>query len=159
MFKVLLLLFGFGTLEAKIKYILCDTPRVEAFYEMCDDESFAPVIKVEGCELSKHTYMNISLTAIPRKNIDRLYAMVEIWKESVTVSFTRFELCTGVDDEFDFCGALKGETVTFFYDGRFFRKLQLLKGLYTVKYQLLVGEKEELLLCFLGTLKVKAALF
>ncbi|XP_077126782.1 lymphocyte antigen 96 isoform X2 [Ranitomeya variabilis] len=157
MFNFLLLLLGFGTVKSSTKYFLCDTPKMEAYYEMCDD-SFPPVIKLEGCDLSRHTHGNISMKVIPRKNIDRLYATVEIWKESVTVSVTKVELCTGVDDEFDFCGALKGETLTILHQRKLFKRLQLVEGEYTLKAQLLVGEKRELLMCILGIVKIKAAL-
>ncbi|XP_077126781.1 lymphocyte antigen 96 isoform X1 [Ranitomeya variabilis] len=127
MFNFLLLLLGFGTVKSSTKYFLCDTPKMEAYYEMCDD-SFPPVIKLEGCDLSRHTHGNISMKVIPRKNIDRLYATVEIWKESVTVSVTKVELCTGVDDEFDFCGALKGETLTILHQRKLFKRLQLVES-------------------------------
>ncbi|XP_073532850.1 lymphocyte antigen 96 [Phyllobates terribilis] len=157
MFNFLLLLLGFGTVESSTKYVLCDTPKVEAYYEMCDD-SFPPVIYLGGCELSRHAHVNISLTLIPRKNIDRLYFTMEVWKEAVTVSVTKAELCTGADDEFDFCGVLKGETLTVLYQGKAFKRLQIIPGQYTMKYQLLVGEKQELLTCVLGILKVKTAL-
>ncbi|XP_073406878.1 lymphocyte antigen 96 [Dendrobates tinctorius] len=157
MFTFLLLLLGFGTIKCSTKYFLCDTPKIEVYYEMCDD-SFPPVIKLEGCELSRHTHGNISMKFIPRKNIDRLHVIVEIWKESVTVSVTKVDLCTGVDDEFDFCGALKGETLTILQRRKLFKRLQFVEGEYTIKIQLLVGEKRELLMCFLGIVKVKAAL-
>ncbi|XP_040288186.1 lymphocyte antigen 96 isoform X2 [Bufo bufo] len=154
MFNILLFLLGFVTVETSRKHLLCNTPKLEVFYEMCDD-SFEPVVKMEPCELNKA--VNFSITMIPRKNIDHLYSIVEIWKESVTVSQKRHVMCSEENDEYDFCGTLKGETLNAYYHGFSSRKLQLLKGQYTVRIGLYVGEKEELLSCFLMALKVKVA--
>ncbi|XP_075684330.1 lymphocyte antigen 96 [Rhinoderma darwinii] len=156
MFNVLLFLLGFITVETNRKYLLCNTPKFEVFFEMCDD-SFPPVITLEPCELNRNRIMNFSMTIIPRKDIDRLYSKVQIWKESVTISDRKYVLCNGFDDEFDFCGALKGETLNLFYYDINIRKLQLIQdGIYTLKTLLLVGEKEEQLLCCHFTMKFKA---
>ncbi|XP_040288185.1 lymphocyte antigen 96 isoform X1 [Bufo bufo] len=124
MFNILLFLLGFVTVETSRKHLLCNTPKLEVFYEMCDD-SFEPVVKMEPCELNKA--VNFSITMIPRKNIDHLYSIVEIWKESVTVSQKRHVMCSEENDEYDFCGTLKGETLNAYYHGFSSRKLQLLK--------------------------------
>ncbi|XP_056378989.1 lymphocyte antigen 96 [Hyla sarda] len=150
MFRVLLFLFGFVITETSRKHMMCNTSKMEVFYEKCDD-SFIPLIKVEPCELHKNARMNFTMTLIPRKNIDRLYAKVQIWKGPVTVSDRRYVLCTGLDDEYDFCGALKGETLNLFHHDLKFRKLQLIPGLYTINIHLLVGKKEEMLACFIIT--------
>ncbi|XP_075128060.1 lymphocyte antigen 96-like [Leptodactylus fuscus] len=123
MFHVLLFLLGFVAVESNRRHLICKTPKVEAFYEMCDD-SFTPVVKVEPCELSRNTALNYSFTVIAKKNIDRLYSVVQVAKESVTVSERRYDLCSGADDEYDFCGALKGETVSFSSHGRSPKKMQ-----------------------------------
>ncbi|KAM3928085.1 lymphocyte antigen 96 [Leptodactylus fuscus] len=107
MFKVLLFLLGFVTVETSRRHLICNTPKVEVYYEMCDD-SLTLVLKMEPCELSRNVAFNWSFTGIPRKNIDRLYLAVTVWKDSVTVSDLRYVICSGADDEYDFCGALKG---------------------------------------------------
>ncbi|XP_069815742.1 lymphocyte antigen 96 [Dendropsophus ebraccatus] len=156
MFKLLLFLLGFGTVCTSKKHVLCSTLRLELFYEKCDD-SYTPVIKMEPCEINKDTRVTLSLTIIPRKDIGRLYARVQVSKDSVTVSDFRYVLCSGYDDEFDFCGALKGETLKLSYqDFRYLK--QLIKGLYTIKIHLFVGEKEELLACFIVTVNLKFSL-
>ncbi|XP_069816062.1 lymphocyte antigen 96-like isoform X2 [Dendropsophus ebraccatus] len=121
MFKVLLFLLGFVTVCTSKKHVLCNTPRIEAFYEKCDD-SYTPVIRMEPCEIYMNTYANFSMTMIPRMDIDRLYSRVQISKESITVSDRRYVLCSGYEDEYDFCGALKGETLNISYqDFRFLK--------------------------------------
>ncbi|XP_066435139.1 lymphocyte antigen 96 [Eleutherodactylus coqui] len=120
---------------------------------MCDD-SFTPVAKMEPCELSKSKTLNLSLITIPRKNIDRLYGTAEAWKGSLSFSNRSFVLCSGADDEYDFCGVLKGETLKInVYDHKL-RNLQLNKDRYTIKFRLFVGE-QELLSCILLTANVK----
>ncbi|XP_072007802.1 lymphocyte antigen 96 isoform X2 [Engystomops pustulosus] len=128
MFNVLLLFLGFAGAETNKKHLLCSSSKFEAFYEMCG------------------------------KNIDRLQARVQIWKDNLSVSDRKYVLCTGVDDEYDFCGALKGETLKLYRSGRAFTHQYLFEGLYTMKAHLLVGEKEELLSCFTLTLNLKAPL-
>lgn len=49
---------------------------------------------------------NVSLVA--GMNMDNVYLAVEIWKNSFKISEGKYDLCTGIDDEFYFCGALKG---------------------------------------------------
>ncbi|XP_075128227.1 lymphocyte antigen 96-like [Leptodactylus fuscus] len=154
MFHVLLFLLGFVAVETNRRHLICSAPKVEAFYEMCDD-SFIPVVNLEPCELSTKVPLNWSFTGIPKKNIDRLYSVVQVAKESVTVSERRYDLCSGADDEYDFCGALKGETVSYSSRSRIVKRMLFLEGVYTFKVKLFVGE-EELLACFLVTLKVKA---
>ncbi|KAG8570603.1 hypothetical protein GDO81_011345 [Engystomops pustulosus] len=157
MFNVLLLFLGFAGAETNKKHLLCSSSKFEAFYEMCDNSPL-PEITVEPCALSKTNPINFTMTVIPRKNIDRLQARVQIWKDNLSVSDRKYVLCTGVDDEYDFCGALKGETLKLYRSGRAFTHQYLFEGLYTMKAHLLVGEKEELLSCFTLTLNLKAPL-
>ncbi|MEE6509845.1 hypothetical protein FKM82_028168 [Ascaphus truei] len=71
-----------------------------------EDEKNHPTVSVEPCV--RHTKVNISITWIPRMDLHRLYVVASIWHESRKITKYKYDLCSGTDDEFEFCGVLKG---------------------------------------------------
>ncbi|XP_075069771.1 lymphocyte antigen 96 isoform X4 [Mixophyes fleayi] len=151
---VLLFLLGFMTVETITEHTLCDTPKLHVVYTLCD-ESDHPVISIEPCVFGKNVHLNFSVTYIPRMDLDRLYAMVEIWHKSMKVTDDRYDFCSGADDEFDFCGSLKGESQLLNIYERKLGKLPFVEGIYIIKLHLFAGQKEELLFCMEFTMNIK----
>ncbi|XP_063781102.1 lymphocyte antigen 96 isoform X2 [Pseudophryne corroboree] len=152
---ILLLLLGFGTVGAIPKYILCDTPQLNVFYILCD-ESDHPVLTMDPCIYRKNQLFNMSATMIPRADLDNVHAKIEIWQDSNKVSDQRYDLCSGVDDEFDFCGSVKGETVDMRVYGKSIGKMSFLKGIYVIKVHLFAGQQEEMFFCMEFTMSIKS---
>ncbi|XP_077349011.1 lymphocyte antigen 96 isoform X2 [Lithobates pipiens] len=89
------------------KHIMCNNHAVDMFYVLCDDNNHFS-LSMDPCTSTWKEKVNFSMTFIPRMNVDIAYATVEVWKNALKISEGRYDLCTGIDDEFDFCGALKG---------------------------------------------------
>ncbi|XP_075069770.1 lymphocyte antigen 96 isoform X3 [Mixophyes fleayi] len=151
---VLLFLLGFMTVETITEHTLCDTPKLHVVYTLCD-ESDHPVINMEPCVFRRNVYGNLSVTFIPRMDLDHFYATVEVWHKSMKLLDGRYELCSGVDDEFDFCGGVKGETQVLGLYNESLQKLPFVKGIYVIKVHLFAGQKEELLFCMDFTMNIK----
>ncbi|XP_041422441.1 uncharacterized protein LOC121394746 isoform X3 [Xenopus laevis] len=79
-------LFSVGPLEASREILLCKSPSLEVWYTLC------------GMDLL------------------RVSVQVDVWKQSVKVSEYKYVLCSGADDYYPFCGAIKGETIEFSSD-------------------------------------------
>ncbi|XP_073487917.1 lymphocyte antigen 96 isoform X1 [Aquarana catesbeiana] len=135
------------------KHIMCDNHAMELFYVLCDENHHFS-FSVDPCTSTWKEEVNFSMTFIPRMNLDNAYVIVEIWKNSLKISEGRYDLCTGIDDEFDFCGALKGETITG-HKKRTLSALPFLKGTSFGKFRVFAGQKEELILCVDVTLIYK----
>ncbi|XP_053323636.1 lymphocyte antigen 96 [Spea bombifrons] len=142
---ILLCLLDLVFLENANMYKLCQSSTMEFYYTLCYERS-KPIISIEPCASSRQQKMNISLTWIPTMDLHRLLLTVDVWYQSAKVSETRMDICTGVDDEFDFCGKLKGETVHVRLE-KGLEKFPPVKGKFTANFNLYAGEEEELVFC------------
>ncbi|XP_072267146.1 lymphocyte antigen 96 [Pyxicephalus adspersus] len=150
MFFFLLLFVPVKTIR---KHIVCDSPNTELYYELCGDIP-EPTFSMEPCLFNWREHVNFSVTAIPRLDLDYLYATLEIWNDKKQFSNTRYDFCSGTDDEYTFCGALKGETIRL----NFRTKLSpypYIKGKFLGKFRVYAGQKEELIMCADFTLNNK----
>ncbi|KAM7175244.1 lymphocyte antigen 96 isoform 2-T2 [Macrochelys suwanniensis] len=122
---VFFILFTSGFTESQGKNVLCRSSEVEISYSFCGSD----LIFLEGS--------------------------VNLWYDAVNVLPLKKVICHGFDDEYSFCGTLKGETlnVTFEFSGL---TMQLPKGTYTILLRLFSGPSENnLLMCMNVTLLKK----
>ncbi|XP_063781101.1 lymphocyte antigen 96 isoform X1 [Pseudophryne corroboree] len=110
---------------------------------------------LSGNELSKKDIL-ICRTNGRGADLDNVHAKIEIWQDSNKVSDQRYDLCSGVDDEFDFCGSVKGETVDMRVYGKSIGKMSFLKGIYVIKVHLFAGQQEEMFFCMEFTMSIKS---
>ncbi|XP_075439374.1 lymphocyte antigen 96 isoform X1 [Ascaphus truei] len=107
MFHVVILsLLGFASLVTVKEHLICKSTSLELWSKLCDEKNH-PTVSVEPCV--RHTKVNISITWIPRMDLHRLYVVASIWHESRKITKYKYDLCSGTDDEFEFCGVLKGD--------------------------------------------------
>ncbi|XP_072267144.1 lymphocyte antigen 96-like isoform X2 [Pyxicephalus adspersus] len=134
------------------KHILCDSPNTELYYELCGDIYPEPTFFLEPCLFNWREHVDISVTGIPRLDLDYMYATLEIWNDDKKqVSNTRYDFCSGTDDEYPFCGALKGETIRLSTRAKL-SKVPYIKGKFLGKFRVYAGQKEELIMCAVFTL-------
>ncbi|KAM4705649.1 lymphocyte antigen 96 [Rhinophrynus dorsalis] len=87
-------------------------------------------------------------------DIHHLTGLVDIWRETIKVGEYQYILCSGVDDEYEFCGALKGETVRY-STARRFSLPPFHKGRYVMSIRVLAGDEDKMDFCCNVTLIVK----
>ncbi|XP_041422433.1 lymphocyte antigen 96-like isoform X3 [Xenopus laevis] len=109
-------LFSVGPLEASREILLCKSPSLEVWYTLC------------GMDLL------------------RVSVQVDVWKQSVKVSEYKYVLCSGADDYYPFCGAIKGETIEFSSD-TLLPRLHLVQDKYIFSFKVLAGEQEKMAFC------------
>ncbi|KAG8441923.1 hypothetical protein GDO86_010923 [Hymenochirus boettgeri] len=73
--------------------------------------------------------------------------MSEVWHESLKLSHHKYILCTGTDDEYSFCGTLKGETIQFSAKNKTIFSIQITKGTYLFIMKVLAGDEEKIAFC------------
>ncbi|OCT74818.1 lymphocyte antigen 96-like [Xenopus laevis] len=126
---------------------------MEVWYSLCDENDH-PIAWIYPCVYDKSKYMNASLTWIPRSDLHHLSVKLEVWHQLMKISEEKFELCTGMDDEYYFCSIIKGETVSF-STYRSLSKMPFPKGNFTFNIWVYAGEQEKLSFCVNVTLIVK----
>ncbi|KAM4689203.1 lymphocyte antigen 96-like [Discoglossus pictus] len=109
MFRMVLLsLFGYVFAEMAKEYLLCRSSNVEIRYTLWDEKNI-PSVYLETCDYKSESKVNLSLTWIPRMDLHHLTVMAEAWIQSMKISEYSYDLCSGVDDAFEYCGSLRGD--------------------------------------------------
>ncbi|XP_030409141.1 lymphocyte antigen 96 isoform X2 [Gopherus evgoodei] len=111
-------------------------------------------ISIVPCSFSE-SHWKVTLSLIPRNDIIFLEGSVNVWYDAANILEQKKVICSGFDDDYSFCGTLKGETLntTFEISGL---KMELPKGIYTLFLKLSTGPSEKiLLLCRNVTLLIK----
>ncbi|KAJ1192554.1 hypothetical protein NDU88_001861 [Pleurodeles waltl] len=140
--------------RAPEKYTLCTSSSLDLAYVYCGRTSHAPKIGVDFCDVRKNGSWNITASWIPSFDVNKLYAIVVTWHESMKISERTYILCSGHDDEFEFCGRLKGETILMEIKRRMVFHI-VKKGTYTFALQGFVDDQKKDDLCLNFTITVK----
>ncbi|XP_061461469.1 lymphocyte antigen 96 [Rhineura floridana] len=159
MFQFVMILSVCGFTVAQEKRLLCRTDDLDILYSNCSGGPHTNTFsfEVEPCSLKDHSVWMGTIFWIPRADLTILSA-------HVSLSFKGFEaikwesvLCHGVDDDYTFCGALKGETIntTVRISGAM---PTYPKGEYTVIFKGFSGYYEELIACMNYTVIIKQQL-
>ncbi|TFK10920.1 E3 ubiquitin-protein ligase RNF216 [Platysternon megacephalum] len=151
---VFFILFTSGFTESQGKKVLCSSSDVEISYSFCDSMDHVFFLSIVPCSFSKSRW-KATLLLIPRSDIIFLEVSVNVWYDDANVLERKEVICSGFDDDYSFCGTLKGETLntTFEFSGL---KMKLPKGIYTIFLRLFSGPSEKnLQLCTNVTLLIK----
>ncbi|XP_025028658.1 lymphocyte antigen 96 isoform X1 [Python bivittatus] len=125
-----------------------------------------PALKVPGtdtfffspkpCRLRDHSEWQGTIFWIPKADLTVVHARLRLWNGPLRAFEWESIVCHGVDDDYSYCGALKGETIntTARISGSGSRYLKLLEGEYIVSLEVFSGLKE-LITCVNYTLILK----
>ncbi|XP_053104358.1 lymphocyte antigen 96 isoform X3 [Hemicordylus capensis] len=109
---IVLILFASGFTVAQKKELLCRSDDLEISFSTCGDHSTGPfTFGAEPCSFKGNSRWKGSLFWIPKADINVLTGCVRLWHANSKVLEWKGALCKGVDDDYSFCGALKGEFV------------------------------------------------
>ncbi|XP_026515437.1 lymphocyte antigen 96 [Terrapene carolina triunguis] len=151
---VFFILFTSGFTESQGKKVLCSSSDVEISYSFCDSMDHVFFLSIVPCSFREGRW-KVTLLWIPRSDIIFLESSINVWYDAGNVLELKEVICSGFDDDYSFCGTLKGETIntTFEFSGL---RMKLLKGIYTIFLRLFSGPSEKnLLLCTNVTLLIK----
>ncbi|XP_039381440.1 lymphocyte antigen 96 isoform X3 [Mauremys reevesii] len=107
---VFFILFTSGFTESQGKKVLCSSSDVEISYSFCDSMDDAFFLSIVPCSFSESRW-KVTLLSIPRNDIIFLEGSVNVWYDAENISAWKKVICSGFDDDYSFCGTLKGETL------------------------------------------------
>ncbi|KAM9163752.1 lymphocyte antigen 96 isoform 2-T3 [Pangshura tecta] len=150
---VFFILFTSGFTESQGKKVLCSSSEVEISYSFCDSMDDAFFLSLVPCSFSESRW-KVTLVLIPRNDAIFLEGRINVWYDGVDILTLKKVICSGFDDDYSFCGTLKGETLntTFEISGL---KMKLQKGIYTLFLTVSGPSEKNLLLCSNVTLLIK----
>ncbi|XP_030409142.1 lymphocyte antigen 96 isoform X3 [Gopherus evgoodei] len=67
-------------------------------------------ISIVPCSFSE-SHWKVTLSLIPRNDIIFLEGSVNVWYDAANILEQKKVICSGFDDDYSFCGTLKGETL------------------------------------------------
>ncbi|XP_067409940.1 lymphocyte antigen 96 [Emydura macquarii macquarii] len=147
-------LFTFGFTASQGKEVICNTTDLELSYSFCDSVSHVFFFRIYPCFFSPGEW-SATLFWIPRSDIIFLKGTLSVWYNAAKVLDSKHVVCHGFDDDYSFCGTLKGETMntTIRLSGL---RIKFLKGIYTIIIRGFSDHSEEnLLICLNATMTIK----
>ncbi|XP_060627670.2 lymphocyte antigen 96 [Anolis sagrei] len=153
----ILILSVCGFTAAGEKHLLCRSDDLDILFSSCGPGAAMFSFTVKPCSLKVSVWQG-HIFWIPKADITILTARIHIWHETLYVFKWEATLCHGVDDDYTFCGALKGETIdtTVRISGA---QPTYLQGEYTIVFEAFSGHFEELIACMNYTLIIKQKLY
>ncbi|KFV73706.1 Lymphocyte antigen 96 [Dryobates pubescens] len=134
---------------------LCASPDLELSYTFCDSTPHAFTFNVTPCTVANRPTWEAALTWIPRSDITVLKTIFNVWYEGAKALHWREVLCSGADDEYSLCGALKGETIAAAFDIKGSR-IAFPKGNYNIILEGFSDDYEkDIIMCLNFTMTVK----
>ncbi|KFP71747.1 PREDICTED: lymphocyte antigen 96 [Acanthisitta chloris] len=138
---------------------ICTSSDLEMSYTFCDSTAHVFMFNVTPCNIMNKTPWKAALTWIPRSDITFLKTVFQVWYDSAKALHWKRVLCSGADDKYAVCGALKGETLVSAFDIKGFRS-EFPKGNYTVVVQGFSDDYEKnMIICLNFTMIVKQDVF
>ncbi|XP_042320450.1 lymphocyte antigen 96 isoform X2 [Sceloporus undulatus] len=111
MFQLAVMILSvYGFTMAEEKYLLCRSDDLDIFFSSCGPGRIIFFFRVEPCSLKVSVWRG-RMFWIPKADITTLAARIGLWHEGTKVLKWKTILCHGVDDDYSFCGTLKGETI------------------------------------------------
>ncbi|XP_070605294.1 lymphocyte antigen 96 [Erythrolamprus reginae] len=141
-FFVILSVYGFVvTLE---KQLLCTSNDVDISYSYCGPGRDNFLASLDPCLLWDRRKWRASIFWIPKADLTVVDVRVQLLNGPINTFKWESTLCHGVDDDYSFCGTLKGETIntTVNISGAESKYLYLIKGEYTAIFEIFTGLKE-----------------
>ncbi|XP_074063532.1 lymphocyte antigen 96 [Macrotis lagotis] len=148
-------LFIFTIIESVKNRWTCSTQDAEITYSSCDEKKPIPTINVTPCLSMKQTKGNLSLYYVPRRNMKDLYFSIYAeFKSALILPLRKEIICHGMEANYSFCRALKGETINTTVPFSFSMQ-KFPTGFYVFIAKAFSGDMEDPLFCCNITLKYK----
>uniref|UniRef100_A0A8C8RTS5 Lymphocyte antigen 96 n=1 Tax=Pelusios castaneus TaxID=367368 RepID=A0A8C8RTS5_9SAUR len=147
-------LFTSGLTESQGKEIICNNSDIELSYSFCDSVAHRFSFRLLPCSINEQPWF-ATIFWIPRSDIVFLRYLLSSWYNGAKLLDIKKDVCSGFDDDYSFCGSLKGETIntTVRFSGL---KITLKEGIYTIVLRGFSDHSEEnLLMCVNSTLTIK----
>ncbi|XP_058033878.1 lymphocyte antigen 96 [Ahaetulla prasina] len=143
-FQLIIILSLYGVTVALEKQLLCTSNDIDILYSYCGSGRDNFLFSVEPCLLRGRSEWRGTIFWIPKADLTVVNARIQLLNGPSKAFKWESTVCHGVDDDYSFCGALKGETIntTVKIRGSGSKYLQLLKGEYIVFFEVLTGLKE-----------------
>ncbi|NXI91672.1 LY96 protein, partial [Psophia crepitans] len=148
-------LFLFILFTPGVSEFFCTSSDLEMSSTFCDSTRHDFMFNVTPCSIMDTSVWKASLTWVPRNDITFLKVIFNVWYDGVKALHWKDVLCSGADDEYSVCGALKGETVatSFHIKGA---RTRFPKGNYIIILQGFSDDSENnMLICVNFTMIVK----
>ncbi|XP_038622680.1 lymphocyte antigen 96 [Tachyglossus aculeatus] len=147
-------LLGSAALEGPESRLLCTSPDLSISYSFCGGISHMLSLGVKSCLTKDNTKDDLYLFFVPKRDIIELSVAIQVWFKAVQVAKFTEPLCRGFDDEYSFCGVLKGETINITVPFSY-RKFIFPQGQYTVLFEGISGRSNDLIFCVNATVILK----
>ncbi|XP_063155467.1 lymphocyte antigen 96 [Candoia aspera] len=157
LFKLVTIFSVYGFTAAPEKQLICTSDDIDILYNYCDPRTDTFFFSVKPCLLRGQSEWQGTIFWIPKADLTVVNARLRLWNGPLKALEWESTVCHGVDDDYSYCGALKGETIntTVRIRGSGSRYLKLLEvGEYIVSLQVFSGLKE-LMTCVNYTLILK----
>ncbi|XP_070796590.1 lymphocyte antigen 96 [Pituophis catenifer annectens] len=153
---VIIILSVYGLTVAPEKQLLCTSNDIDILYSYCGSGRDNFLFSVEPCLLRDRSNWQGTIFWIPKADLTVVNARIQLSNGPSKAFKWESTICHGMDDDYSFCGTLKGETIntTVKISGSGSKYLQLLKGEYIVILEIFTGLKE-LVTCVNYTLFLK----
>ncbi|XP_010586659.1 lymphocyte antigen 96 isoform X3 [Loxodonta africana] len=128
-------------------------PRVPAAADRKshDNLKYPILLNLTPCITLKASKGHLHVYYVPRRDIKKLYFNLYISFNSISLPKRKEVVCRGSEDDYSFCRALKGETVTATIPFSF-KGIKFSKGQYRCVAEAMTGSPEEMLFCLNFTL-------
>ncbi|XP_075776614.1 lymphocyte antigen 96 isoform X2 [Pelodiscus sinensis] len=139
-------LFTSGFIESQGRKVFCESSELKISYSFCDSVAHVFLVTIVPCSFSQRNWKG-TVFWIPRSDIIFMKVRIELWYNTAKVLDSKHIVCHGFDDDFSFCGTLKGETVntTFHMSGVRTTFLKMIESLcyktFHMKSQTMVEEE------------------
>ncbi|XP_005392134.1 PREDICTED: lymphocyte antigen 96 [Chinchilla lanigera] len=132
--------------EPQDHHWICSSSDANISYTYCGNKEVPISINVTPCLTLKGSSGTLNIFFIPRRDLRKLYFNLYISFNSMTLPERKEVICSGYDDTYSFCRALKGETVNATVKFSF-RGIRFAKGEYNCIAEAITGDMEERLFC------------
>ncbi|XP_015680141.1 lymphocyte antigen 96 isoform X1 [Protobothrops mucrosquamatus] len=155
-FQLVIILFVYGFTVALEKQLLCTSHDIDILYSYCGSGRDTFFFSVEPCLLRDRTEWQGTIFWIPKADLTVVDARIQLWNGPLKALKWESTVCHGVDDDYSYCGTLKGETIktTVKIRDSHSQYRKLLKGEYIASLEVFTGLKE-LVTCVNYTLILK----
>ncbi|KFP96580.1 Lymphocyte antigen 96, partial [Leptosomus discolor] len=124
-----------------------------------DSTAHVFMFNLTPCSIMNKPIWKAALTWIPRSDITFLKIVFKVWHSGIEALHWKEVLCSGADDEYSVCGALKGETIVSAFDIKGAR-ITFPKGNYNVIIQAFSDDfQNNMVMCLNFTMIIKQGAF
>ncbi|NXJ80905.1 LY96 protein, partial [Trogon melanurus] len=142
-----------------VSEFLCMSSDLELSYTFCDSTAHTLMFNLTPCNIMKRYVWKAALNWIPRSDITFLKLVFDVLYDGAKALHWKQVLCSGADDEYSICGAVKGETIATEFDIKGSR-INFPKGNYNILLHGFTDDSENnRIICLNFTMVVKQDAF